>query len=78
MYHHNQDATPLCTEVVAMTRLVDAASYHLLIPDSDNQASASLLSLLAALNSDFVNFDTLLAKREEVLRMVGEMIWEMI
>jgi putative nucleotidyltransferase with HDIG domain len=74
MYHHHQDATPVCVEAVAITRLADAVAYHILTPETDNQEPAHLLSLLADLNCDGVDLHTILAKREEVLRLVGEMI----
>jgi putative nucleotidyltransferase with HDIG domain len=73
-HHHHQDATPVCAEAVAITRLADAVAYHTLTPEADNQGSAHLLPLLADLNCDRVDLHTILAKREEVLRMVGEMI----
>jgi hypothetical protein len=59
---------------VAITRLADAVAYHILTPETDNQEPAHLLSLLADLNCDGVDLHTILAKREEVLRLVGEMI----
>jgi putative nucleotidyltransferase with HDIG domain len=70
IYHHDRQATPVCGEAVAVTRLADAVAYQVLAPEAEPRGHGYLLPLLADLNRDFVDIDAILAKRAEVLRMV--------